>query len=115
MDRNQYAEIIKSAALTAGSRSVMAYLTSLSGFFALPIINPIAGFIVDSVIRIAIEKGELAAFFYYVDMRTSKQGREFVDAALRNKLAQQKGTDEEKKLAEKALIDKFRALAKFTS
>lgn len=115
MNREQYAELMRSTALQAGSRSVMAYLASQSSFFTLPIVNPVVGFFVSTIIRIALERGELALFFYYIDMRVSRQGREFEEAAVKNLEAQKNGTDEEKKIAEKNLVDKFRALTRFDS
>ena len=115
MTRDEYAELMKSAALSAGAKGVMTYLASQSSFFTLPIVNPIVSFIVQTVIRIALEKGEMGAFFFYIDMRTSAQGRAFEQAAIRNREAQQKGTNEEKRIAESNLIQSFRALARFTN
>lgn len=113
--RDQYAEIIKSAALSAGKKAVIASLKSRFPFFALPIVSPILGWIVTSVLTEAILQTEFGLFFSYIDMRTMQQGRDFEAAALANYRAQKFGTAQEKKNAEALLIDRFRALAKFTN
>lgn len=115
MDRNNYVDLVKSTALDLGSRFVMQYLLAKFPFLALPIINPIAGFLVGYVLKIAIKETEMGAFFLFIDTRTNKQGIAFVDAAVRNKVAQHSGTDTEKINAEKNLIDNFRAFVKYSN
>lgn len=114
MTRDQYVEILKSAALSAGKKMVMSYLVTRVPFFALPIVNPILGFVVGSILEIAIRETEMGAFFLYIDLRTSAQGRAFEKAALKNYEVQKNGTPQEKADAEKELIDSFRTLVKFT-
>ena len=115
MNHQQYADIIKSAALSAGKKAVMSYIVTAVPFFALPIINPILGLVVNWVLTIAIDETEMGLFFMYIDFRTNLQGKEFEAAALENFRAQTEGTEEEKINAEKNLIAKFRALAKFSN
>ena len=115
MDRDAYVDLIKSTALDLGSRFVMQYLVAKLPFLAFPIINPIAGFLVGYVLKIAIIKTELGMFFLFIDTRTNKQGVAFVEAAQRNNVAQHSGTAEEKLNAEKNLIESFRAFVKFSN
>lgn len=93
----------------------MQYLVAKLPFLALPVINPIAGFIVGYVLKIAIRETEMGAFFLYIDTRTNKQGVAFIDAAIANRVAQETGSLEEKANAEQRLIDSFRAFVKFTN
>jgi len=115
MDRDAYVDLLKSTALDLGQRFVMQYLVSKIPFLALPIINPIAGFLVGYVLKIAIRETEMGAFFLYIDTRTNKQGVAFVEAAQANRAIQASGTAEEKAQAEKVLIDSFRAFIKLTN
>jgi len=115
MNREVYVDLLKSTALDLGKRFVMQYLVAKIPFLALPIINPLAAFVVGYILKIAIRESEFAAFFLYIDLRTNKQGVAFVDAAAANRIAQETGTPEQKAVAEKALIDSFRAFAKFTN
>jgi hypothetical protein len=93
----------------------MQFLVAKIPFLALPIINPIVGFIVGYVLQIAIKQTEMGAFFLYIDTRTNKQGVAFMESAIKNRIAQQSGTAEEKINAEKNLIDSFRSFVKFTN
>ncbi len=115
MTRDEYVELIKSTALDLGQRFVMSYLVAKLPFLAWPIVNPIASFIVGYVLKIAIRETEFGLFYLYIDTRTNKQGVAFMEAAIRNRKAQESGTPEEKEKAEKELIDAFRAFVKFTN
>jgi hypothetical protein len=50
---------------------------------------------------------ELAVFFAYINFNVNQQGHDFIQAVLQNKLAQQTGTEDEKKIAQKNLINLF--------
>jgi hypothetical protein len=115
VNRDQYVETIKQAALTTGTNLVMAAIIAAQPILGTPLLKAILQWVVSKILGIAILKTELGAFFLYIDFRTSAQGRAFFDAAMKNKLVQEKGTEEEKMNAEKAVIDSFRALVKFTS
>lgn len=114
MNQQQYVDILKDSFVTAGKHLIMEYLLKKSMFWSLPIVNPIAGFVIGMILEIGIKKTELGAFFWFMDMRTSAQGREFTKAAFNNAKIQKSGTKEEKERAEKELIDKARPLIKFT-
>jgi hypothetical protein len=84
-------------------------------FISLGPFSIIAGYIVGKILEIAIKETEFGAFVMYVDFRTNAQGREFEAAALKHQEAQKSGTPEEKANAEADLINKFRALARWTN
>lgn len=63
----------------------------------------------------ALDQTEMGAFFWYIDLRTSEQGREFQSAVLKHQTAIKEGTNEEKQKAEAELIVSFKRLAKFNS
>lgn len=115
MNRDQYVELIKSTAIDLGRRFVMSYLITRVPFLALPIINPIAAFVVGYILKIAIRETEMGAFYLFIDIRTNKQGIAFIEAAIKNQLAQKSGNQAEIKNAEKELIDSFRSFVKFTN
>lgn len=115
MDRDAYVDLLKSTALEIGKRFVMQYLLTKLPFLALPIINPIAGFVVGYILKIAIRESEFGLFFLYIDLRTNRQGVNFIEAASKNRIAQVSGSPEQKAKAEKELIDSFRQFAKFTN
>lgn len=118
--RDEYVELLKSTALSLGKQEILPLLLSqlpagmTTGFFGA-ILNPIYGFIVGTVLEIAIRETEIGAFFLYIDLRTSAQGRDFEKAARENLLKQKAGTPEEKAKAEKELIDAFKAFVKITN
>jgi hypothetical protein len=115
MTRDEYVETIKQAALATGTNLVMAAIIGAQPIMGTPILKAIAQWVVSKILNIAILKTELGAFFLYIDFRTSAQGRAFFDAAIKNKLAQKSGSEQEKRDAEKAVIDSFRALVKFSN
>jgi len=115
MTRQEYIDLIKSAFLTAGKKAVMGYLVDKIAFFSLPIVNPILSMIVEKILTILIQSAEMLAFFTYTDFRVAAQGKSFEAAALRNHIAQQGGSDDEKREAEKLLIDSLRSFIRIAS
>jgi hypothetical protein len=113
VNRDEYVELIKSTALDLGQRFVMQYLVAKIPFLALPIVNPLVGFVVGWVLKIALRETEFGLFFLYIDTRTNKQGIAFVEAAVKNRITQESGTVEERANAESELINSFRSFVKF--
>ena len=118
--RDEYVELLKSTALSVGKQKVLPLLLAqlpaklTTGFFGA-LLNPLFGLIVGKALEIAIRETEMGAFFLFIDLRTSAQGREFEKQALANFEKQKHGTPEEKEAAELALIDAFRKFVKFTN
>lgn len=115
MTRDDYVEGIKSAFTTLGNRVAMTFLTTQFPILLNPILNKIVAYFVNLVIESMVNHAEMQAFFIYIDLRTSEQGRDFGEAAIKNAKAQKSGSQKEKDAAEKDLINKFRALAKLTN
>lgn len=93
----------------------MNYLVSRSAFFKFGFVNSITTIIVGQILSIVIKHTEAAAFFFYIDMRVGNQGKEFEKAAIANQIAQQSGSEDEKKIAEENLIKAFKAFVKLTN
>ncbi len=115
MTRQEYIDIIKSAFLTAGKKAVVGFLVEKFAFFSLPIVNPLLKMVVEKILTILIQNAEMLAFFTYTDFRVAQQGKAFEEAALKNHLAQQGGSDDEKKRAEELLITSLRTFVRISS
>lgn len=114
MSRDEYIAALKSAAIVTLKADLMAWVGSLVPFLAKGVFGSIFGLIAAHLASFIVTKGETAAFLLWVDIRTAQQGRDFQDAALKNALVQKTGTKEEKLIAEKYLIAKFRAFARLS-
>ena len=114
MAREESIAAIKAAFLQVGKDIAMKFLVSRFPFMGWAIVNPILGFVIGQVLEALITRGEMMAFFGYIDWRTDKQGKAFEEAAAANAKAQNGGTDEEKRIARENLIrvaDEFFNLA----
>jgi hypothetical protein len=118
--RDEYVELLKSTFLSLGKKQILPLLLAqlpaglTTGFVGM-LLNPIFGFIVGTVLEIAIRETEIGLFFLYIDLRVNAQGKEF-EATMRANLEAQKGGDPAKiAKAEKELIVAFKNFAKFTS
>jgi hypothetical protein len=109
------ADALKEAAKKIGSAATLEYLMAIAPWVRLPVIYQVFKWLIEFILSTAINKTELGAFFLFIDVRTSMQGREFIEAAQKNRQAQMNGTQKEKLTAERNLIDSFRAFVRFTS
>lgn len=117
--RDEYVELIKSVALSTAKKATIELIlkklpvsltTGLAGFF----VNPLISWLVGEALEVAIRQTELGAFFLYIDLRTSIQGRDFEKAVRKNIETIKNGTPEQKAASEKELIDRARAFFKLT-
>lgn len=115
LTRDEYVGSIKSAIKEAGKTLVLQILKSRLPFLANPVLSPVVSYFVGQVLMILVDATEFGAFIIYTDIRTSKQGKDFVLAANRNRIAQESGTPEEKESAKKELMDSFRKFAVLTN
>lgn len=113
--RDEYVRTIKSVFVDLGVKGLMTFLIAEVPFLALPIPRYIVEHILSFVLGRLVDVAEMQIFFLYIDFRTSKQGKDFMDAVTANEKAKKNGTPEEKARAEKALIDRFREFAKLTN
>lgn len=115
MTHQEYIDSIRASALNFGKEAVINYIKSKAPFFLIPVLNPITSLIVSKILEILLKETEFAAFFYYIDTRTSHQGELFAQMAYRNYIAQQFGSEIEKKIAQENLENAFKTLVKFAS
>lgn len=111
MTHADYIESIKSSILKLGKEKVLEFIFSKLVFLSYGPLGILTSMIVDKVLTIFINEAETRLFFAYIDTRTNSQGLDFSDKAIANFKAQQNGTEDEKKIAEKALMDSFRNFA----
>lgn len=115
MTRDDYVASIKSAFVTVGSKAVEGILIGYFPFLASPFLSPVLNWIVEKVMTDLADGGELAAFFVYIDMRVTAQGRAFSEAAAKNQEALKNGTEADKAQAKIDLMKAFADLARVTS
>jgi|LakMenE01Jun11ns_1017448.scaffolds.fasta_scaffold9953450_5 hypothetical protein len=115
MSREAYIAALRESALLLAKRLTMQYIVGRFPFVGLAFPNAIVGLVVGKVLEIALQKTELGLFFAYVDVRTSRQGREF-EASMSAYLMAQKGGygPEAKRLAEDRLINSFESFVRFS-
>jgi hypothetical protein len=107
---DEYVSILKDSAIKLGVQALERELSKRLPFLFWPVISPITSLILTKLVSLLIKQTEFGAFFVYIDMRVTSQGRAFQRAALQNYKVQQTGTEEEKKNAEEELIRRFRNL-----
>lgn len=112
MKHDDYVNAIKEAALSIGKQAVMRVIMAKIPASIAWLANPILGFFVGWVLTIAIKYTEFGAFYQYTDLRVGAQAKDFEEAAIKNQIAQQSGSKEEKRNAE---INLIRAFDKFAS
>lgn len=112
---DDYVNAIKNGFKTVFVGLAMGVIVSAVPPLGLPWINWLIRAILDWIIGLVLDKAEMLAFFGYIDLRTSMEGRDFEKTALEKHSILLNGTDKEKEDAEKELIEKFRRFGKFTT
>lgn len=115
LNRDDYVSLLKEAFVTLGVDSVMKRLVAQIPFLAWPFFNPLTKLAIRWVVKELVERGETAAFFYYIDVRIKGQHLDFEKAAIENSIAQLEGSPEEKKRAEENLKVAFRNFVHLTT
>lgn len=111
LTHEDYVNMLKDTALKMGKKALKDKALKVVPFLFWGPLGPITEIVIGKVVETVIIQSELVAFYYYIDLRTSSQGRAFSRAAHANYKAQQSGTEEEKKKAEKDLIEAFNNFA----
>lgn len=101
---------LQSAAFELIRSQIIKYIVSQAPILSSALLNPILGFIVNYVLKVAFEQTELAIYFIKVDNLTKKQAEEFKKSQDNLKNAK---TDEEKKKATDELKNNLRDLIGF--
>jgi len=89
--RDDYIDTVKSGLIIVGTNSVMSGLALIPGvgpILALPVVSTVVKIFVNKIVSIMINSGEMGAFFGYIDLRVSAQGRTWLETAKKNKEAQ---------------------------
>jgi hypothetical protein len=96
-------------------KAATAYITGIMPFFAIPVLSTFLSKVLDLIIGKASDSLEMAGFFVYTDIRTSRQGKAYFDAKIKGYELELTGTPEQKKAAEDEIKKAFIAFASFTS
>lgn len=115
MTLDQWVNGIKNALVVTGVRSASAYLTAQLPFLKWPILNGVLEAVLTNMFEDIYSKPEMAAFFKYIDVRVTKQGKNFEKAVAEHLQAKLTGNKEKIKNAENELWLKFADLARLTS
>lgn len=115
MTRDQSIGAIKIAFATIGREAVMGWLIAQIPVLAHPFLRAVLNQFIDELMNFIVDGAETGVFFRYIDVRSTRQGRDFESSAFRNAVAQMSGTPEEKANAKKDLLEKFYAFAPLTT
>jgi hypothetical protein len=113
--RDDYVSAMKDAFISVGTNAAFVAISGAAPWAKLPIINVVIKFILKRILSFVVNSGETSAFFLYIDTRVNAQATEFENAAMKNREAQLHGSEEEKRIAEANLINKFIAFARISS
>lgn len=109
--RDRYAQTIKTGASTIGTTLAMSSIVAKYPIFANPFLHAIAEHFVEELIEGLVIKTEFSLFFNYIDLRTTKQGRDFFEALTKKQSLPKTATPEEIQSAEDDQVRKFALLA----
>lgn len=115
MTQQDYADILKSAALSSAKSAMLSYFARNIPFLTSKFMNPITTYLIEVFLKILIRETEFAVFFMYIDLRTSFQAKRFEASAMEYENAKKSGNKQKIKDIESKLIDDFRLLAKFSA
>lgn len=113
MTHEESVSIVKGQFVKISKNVLTTALYAWAPVFKVPPLSTITNLILNKILNKIADSSETGAFFLYIDFNVDRQGRSFMAAAINNHQIQMVGTDEEKRNAEKILIDSFRALIKF--
>jgi len=91
---------------------IMSYIVSKIVFFSLPIINPIASFLIGIIVKIAINKTILGLNILLIDINNSTEKRVFNNSLKRLKAINENTSDEDTEKALKDFRDSARRVIK---
>tara|TARA_Y100000310_G_scaffold243676_1_gene248251 strand:- start:22114 stop:22461 length:348 start_codon:yes stop_codon:yes gene_type:complete len=115
MTRDEYIDLLKDTLQKQLLKSVYSSLLSKVTWLTWGPLGPLTKKMLEIVISIIIRETELTTYLAFTDFRTSRQGRKFLEASIKNQEAQRSEDPNAKKEAEKNLKDAFRDLIKLTN
>ena len=115
MTLDEHVETLKEYLLKSLLSASTSFVFSKFSFLAWGPLGTLTEMVLKKFLVFLINETELAAFFAYTDFRTSAQGRRYYDAILDNQVAQQNGSENDKKRAETNLKNAFRELVRLSN
>ncbi len=112
MKHSEYVSIVQSYGAKALKNVLLKVAIKQLPFLASGPWNYLLVKLASKIAEVAAQEAEMRLFFSYVDFRTDSQAKDFEAAMIKNHIAQQTGTEDEKKKAEAELVV---ALNKFVS
>ena len=104
MKHSEYVAIVQSYGTTALRNVLIRWGVSQLPFLASGPMNYLLVKLATKIATEVVQEAEMRVFFQYVDMRVDAQAKDFEAAMLKNHIAQQTGTEDEKIKAEKELV-----------
>ena len=104
MKHSEYVSIVQSYGTKALKNVLMKWAVSQLPFLASGPWNFLLVKLATKIATEVVEEAEMRVFFEYVDFRTDAQAKDFEAAMLKNHIAQQTGTEDEKIKAEAELV-----------
>lgn len=114
VDADLIIDAIKAEAVKYFAAKVLSEVVKWGGFFSVGFVQTIAAFIIETVLKIAIEKTELGIYVVYADERASAQARKYERAKQDQSKLPTDASDEEKAAARQRVIDAARDLIRWT-
>lgn len=111
MTNEQAVQLAKSQFIRLSDGAIKtAILSSPFAWLETPPLNLITNKAIDWIINKIADNAEIGIFFLYINFNTTKEGADFMKAALANDIAQKTGSLDEKIKAENNLKDSFSRL-----
>ena len=114
VDADLIIDAIKAEAVKYFAAKVLAEVVKWGSFFSIGFVQTVAAFIIETVLKIAIEKTELGIYVVYADERASAQARKYERAKHEQSKLPDNASDEEKAAARQRVIDAARDLIRWT-
>lgn len=114
--REDYVASIKDAYIVISTRLSLTWVASLLPVTKFPFLSKLVNAFLEPIFenlhKFLATQTELQGFFFFIDTRVGKQGKEFEDAAFK---LRGEYTKEERKKLEQEVWEKFTALASLRS
>lgn len=111
LDLDELIKSLESTAVKTAVSEVMGYLTkNVWAGFALPVLNPVVGYLVGIVVGILMTRLDWLSYMLIEDWRNTSQAKEFEHAAQAYENAPPTVSKEDLAVLEKEKIDAFRKL-----
>lgn len=112
MNYSQWVDIAKDAVYAIIKNNIVDFAVSRLPFLASGPFGLILNKLAATLARSIVDKGELAVFYKHADLRATREGRAFVEDAIKYRLELEGGDGETIKMAEMRLINSARTFIK---